>query len=95
MLICAALLIQVEGLDHSTILPCRRHGDGFKILKDLCYVPKTKYKVVSQGFINHNGEFLDRKEAFKYVKEIGQCNTTQRWYWEDHAQDELYSEDLY
>ena len=35
------------------------------------------------------------KEAFEHVKEIGQCNATQRWYWEDHNQDELYSEDLY
>ena len=26
MLICAALLVQVEGLDHTTILPCLRHG---------------------------------------------------------------------
>ena len=40
-------------------------------------------------------EGLDRKEAFEHVKEIGQCHATQRWYWEDHAQDELYSEDLY
>ena len=49
MLICAALLIQVDGLNHTTILPCRRHGDGFQILKDLGYTPKTKYKVISQG----------------------------------------------
>ena len=49
----------------------------------------------TQGFINHNGEFLDRKEAFQHAKEIGQCNATQRYYWEDHEQEELYSEDLY
>lgn len=95
MLICAALLVQVEGLDHTTILPCRRHGDGFKILEDLGYVPKTKYKIVSQGFINHKGEFLDRKEAFKYAYEIGQLSATTRWYHEDHGHEELYSEDLY
>ena len=44
---------------------------------------------------NHKGEFLDRKQAFEHVKEIGQYNETQRYYWEDHNQDELYSEDLY
>ena len=54
----------------------------------------AKRKVV-QGFIIHNGEFLDREEAFKHVQEIGQCNATQRWFWEDHKQDQLYSEDLY
>lgn len=95
MLICAALLVQVEGLDHTTIIPCRRHGDGFRILEDLGYAPKTKYKVIEQGFINHKGEFLNRKEAFQYVYEIGQLSATTRWYHEDHSHDELYSEDLY
>ena len=95
MIICAALLVQVDGLDHATILPCWRHGKGFEILADLGYQPKNGYKVLKQGFMNHKGEFLDRKEAFEHVKEIGQYNATQRWYWEDHAQDELYSEDLY
>jgi hypothetical protein len=95
MIICAALLVQVEGLDHTTIIPCWRHGKGFQILEDLGFQPKKGYKVLEQGFINHKGEFLDRKQAFEHVKEIGQCNATQRWYWEDHAQDELYSEDLY
>jgi hypothetical protein len=95
MIICAALKVQVEGLDHETILPYRRHGNGFRILEDLGFQPKKGYKVLEQGFINHKGEFLNRKEAFEHVKEIGQCNATQRWYWEDHAQDELYSEDLY
>lgn len=95
MLICAALLVQVEGLDHTTIVPCRRHGDGFRILEDLGYAPKTKYRIVEQGFINNNGEFLNRKDAFKYAYEIGQLSATTRWYHEDHEHDELYSEDLY
>ena len=95
MLICAALLVQVEGLDHTTIVPCRRHGDGFKILEDLGCAPKTKYRIVEQGFINHKGEFLNRKDAFKYAYEIGQLSATTRWYHEDHGHDELYSEDLY
>lgn len=95
MIICAALLVQVEGLDHTTVVPCWRHGKGFEILADLGFQPQIGYKVLEQGFINHKGEFLDRKQAFEHVKEIGQCNATQRWYWEDHAQDELYSEDLY
>ena len=95
MIICAALLLQIEGVDHTTILPCWRHGKGFEILEDLGFEPKRGYKVVKQGFMDHKGKFLDRKEAFEHVKEIGQCNATQRWYWEDHHQEELYSEDLY
>ena len=95
MIVCAALELQIEGLDHTTILPCWRHGAGFQILKDLGYTPRTKYKVIRQGFINHKGEFLDRKEALAHALEIGQLSATNRWYQEDHNIDELYSEDLY
>lgn len=95
MIICAALKIQVEGLDHPTIIPCIRHGDGFQILADLGYAPKTKYKVVEQGFITQDHVFMNRQEAFKYVYEIGQLSATTRWYHQDHGHDELYSEDLY
>ena len=95
MLICAALLVQVEGLDHTTIVPCRRHGEGFQILKDLGYAPKTKYKVINQGFIDTNGNFLDRAEALHHAIECGQLSTSTRWYQEDHGHEELYSEDLY
>lgn len=95
MIICAA--IKVEHTDEfgnpkEPLIVCgHRHGNCFKIISYLD-VNATKY---TQGFINHNGEFLDRKEAFQHAKEIGQSNATQRWYWEDHEQEELYSEDLY
>lgn len=95
MLICAALEIQVEGLDHVTYLPCIRHGFGFRILEDLGYAPKTKYKVLRQGFLTNKNEFLDRVEAFKYATEIGQLSVTTQWYKEDDKHEELYSEDLY
>lgn len=95
MIICAALEVQVEGLPYTTIIPCWRHGKGYEILRDLGYAPRTKYKVLREGFMDNKGEFLDRKEAFKHVNETGQCNATQRYYWEDHRQEELYSEDLY
>lgn len=95
MIICAALEVQVEGLPYTTILPCWRHGKGYEILRDLGYQPKNGCKVLREGFMTHKGEFLDRKEAFEHVKEIGQCNATQRWYWQDTNQTELYSEDLY
>ena len=95
MIICAAIKIQVEGLDHETIIPCHRHGDGFKILKDLGYAPKTKYKEIAQGFITHTGIFLDRKEALTHALECGQLSTSTQWYQFDHEVNELYSEDLY
>ena len=95
MIICAAVNITfVNSKDEviNLIVCGHRHCDCFKTIRQL----DNKHAQWSeQGFINHKGEFLDRKEAFKYVQEIGQCNATQRWYWEDHNQDELYSEDLY
>lgn len=95
MIICAAVKIQVEGLDHETIIPCRRHGDAFHILKDLGYQPKTKYRELAQGFIDHTGEFFNRAEALIHALECGQLNQTTQWYKRDHNDYELYSEDLY
>ena len=95
MIICAALELQIEGLSHTTIVPCWRHGNGYEILKDLSYQARKKYKVVAEGFITHEGRFLNRVEAFEHVKACGQSTATQRWYWQDHNQTELYSEDLY
>ena len=95
MIVCAALEVQVEGLPYTTIVPCWRHGKGFEILKDLGYQTRRKYKVKAEGFINHKGEFLDRKEALAHALECGQLSATNRWYQEDHNIDELYSEDLY
>ena len=40
MIVSAALKLQIDGLDHETILPCIRHGDGFKILEDLGLLSK-------------------------------------------------------
>ena len=91
MIICAALKLQIDGLDHETILPCIRHCDGFKILEDLGYAPKTKYKILEQGFITHDRKFLNRKEAFEYASEIGQLASTLIRY----SSGDLYSEDLY
>ena len=95
MIICAAIKIQVEGLDHETIIPCRRHGDGFQLLKDLWYKPREGYKELAQGFITHSGEFLDRKQALLHASSCGQLSQTHKWYQEDNKIDELYSEDLY
>ena len=95
MIICAALEVRVEGLEHHTIITCRRHGDGYALLKDLGYAPKTKYKVLQDGFIDHTGKFLNRKDALSHAKECGQLTATTLWYKQDHKDDELYSEDLY
>ena len=94
MIICAAIKLKMNNMAGTEQIVCGlRHGDCLKIIKQLNSNWKNSSK--TQGFITNTGKFLDRKEAFKYAKEIGQCNATQRYYWEDHDQEELYSEDLY
>ena len=90
MIICAALLLENEKKE-PVILPCWRHGIGYQILHDL----KVSAKVLAEGFINHNGQFLDRYDAFAHAKECGQLPQSTRWYKEDNREVELYSEDLY
>ena len=95
MIICAAIKIKYlnSRKEECELVVCgHRHSDCFKVIHKL---DNTHTISKIQGFINHKGGFLDRKEAFEHAKEIGQCNATQRWYWEDHNQTELYSEDLY
>lgn len=95
MIICAA--VKVEHTDACgnrlpDLVVCgHRHCNCFEVIHHL----DLNIDCRIQGFINHKGEFLDRKEAFQHFKDSGQSNSTQRWYWDDHNQYELYSEDLY
>lgn len=95
MIICAALEIQVEGLPYTTIIPCWRHSTGYEILRDLGFQAQRKYEIKTEGFIDHNGKFINRKEALAHAITAGQLSATNRWYQEDHNLNELYSEDLY
>ena len=94
MIICAAIKIQIEGLDHTTVVPCHRHGDGFKLIRDFG-IPRQKFKEIAQGFLTHKGDFLDRKTALIHADVCGQLSATHRYYQEDNNINELYSEDLY
>ena len=88
-ILCSALLVQIEGLDHTTIITCRRHCDGYTLLKDLGYAPKTKYKVLEDGFITTDGTFVNRIEALKIAREHGQLRQ------DSENKMKLFSEDLY
>ena len=100
MIICAAIkLIQEELFGEKLSIPkelviCgHRHGDCLRLVDELN--PRWCHTKQIQGFINHKGEFLDRKEALVHARECGQLSETHRYYQEDHNIDELYSEDLY
>ena len=94
MIICAALKVEKCDDFEETIVPCFRHGNGFTILHNLC--KNTNYKGhVIQGFMTHEGKFLDRIEAYDHALKCGQLSATGREFKLQRREDELYSEDLY
>lgn len=94
MIICAAIKVTISEPVHDEIIICgHRHGDCLMTIQSLCDYWDGHTKV--QGFINHKGEFLDRKEALKHAIECGQLSKTHMYYQKDNHIDELYSEDLY
>ena len=97
MIISAAVKILLKKENREVIIPCHRHGDAYKILKDLGFHP-SDFETVKQGFIayvidpdnriNWIETFLDRKEALAHAKRVHQISTS-------ISEDELYSDDLY
>lgn len=97
MIISAAVKILLKKENREVTIPCHRHGDAYKILKDLGFQP-SDFETVKQGFIayevdpddsfNGTETFLDRKEALIHAKMNHQILTSM-------SEDELYSEDLW
>lgn len=93
MIISAAVKIEIN--DREIVIPCLRHGHAFQMLEALGLKPHEDYQEKAQGFIDHLGIFMDRKDAFKYALHTGQLSKATIWYKQDRGQEELYSEDLY
>ena len=85
------ILIQ-KNVTQELVVCGHRHSDCFKVIHRL---DNKHTESREQGFINHKGVFLNRKEALAHASECGQLSATHRWYQKDHNIDELYSEDLY
>lgn len=95
MIVCAAIKIEFEDdrCHRKKLIVCGlRHGDCFEVIHEL---NKTRIMSQTQGFINHKGEFLDRKEALAHALEIGQLTQTHIDYQRDNHINEMFSEDLY
>ena len=93
MIISAAVKVEIN--DKEVVIPCLRHGHAFQMLKDMGLKPHEDYQEKAQGFIDHLGIFMDRKEAFRNALQTGQLSSSTIWYKLDRHQGELYSEDLY
>lgn len=85
--------VKIDYWNHNTkqevIIPCHRHCDAFKILHDFGFIKGVDFRETAQGFLDENGVFLTRIEAFKEARRCGQIST------EDTLCKELYSEDLW
>lgn len=95
MIICAAISLTYKNKNDKlmgAIICGHRHGNCFEIMQHMDVATKVN---LTEGFINHKGEFLDRKQALIHARECGQLSETHRYYQEDNNIDELYSEDLY
>lgn len=95
MILASAIKYYIEATGEIVVLCGPRHGDIFKQLQDLGFEPKKGYKEIEQGFITHDGKFLNRVEAFNYAKEIGQVSEKVILDREKTGQLALISEDLW
>ena len=67
-------------------IPCHRHADAFYIMSQFCSADEIDKTKTQQGFLDHNGQFLNRIEARYHAFACGQVK---------EPEGLLYSEDLW
>lgn len=97
-IVCAAIKFTSKAdEDNIVVLPCIRHGNRYKQFAYLNFVLAGNYFRgdwnKEEGFIDNNGKFHSRKEAFQLVK--GSLPASLIYFKEQREETELYSEDLY
>lgn len=97
MIICAAIKVSGFRKDLNTldtVIICGlRHGDCYSTIK-LFENNWDKMKFI-EGFVDSDGYFYTRKEAYREAFKIGQLTPTVENFKSLNNEDELYSEDLY
>lgn len=89
-MICrAAVKIYDKRQDKEIIIPCHRHCDAFQILHDFGYKRNIDFNEIEQGFLDRDGNFVNRIAAWYEAKKCNQliCDS--------NRPTELYSEDLW
>lgn len=76
--------------DRTIEIPCHRHGDAFYIISQLLDAEKLDKTRTEQGFLTHDGRFLNRYDAMQEAVRCGQVAPGA-----DKLCAELYSEDLW
>lgn len=75
------------------VIPCHRHVDAYEILHMFHLRKDIEYKVIAEGFLDENDNFMTRREAWD---EAERCNQFRPCYmYIDDVPGELYSEDMW
>ena len=94
MIVCAAVqwIDPINELEMT--IGCIRHADGLAQLEVVREIGQVINKIdVEQGFLDHNGKFYSRTDAYTIAKQCGQLSATTLA--NKHGSQELFSEDLY
>ncbi len=94
MILCAAIKATFtrDGETLTVVVPGCRHADIWELMADLRF-PRDREEI--EGFLDRNGKFLDRNEAFIHAVKCGQISATTLEHKENHFETGLYSEDLW
>ena len=71
-------------------IPCHRHADAFYIISQFLAADEIDKAKTEQGFVTHDGTFLNRYDAMQHAIACGQLPPGA-----DKECKELYSEDLW
>lgn len=74
MIISCALKLFNYHTGKTHIIPCVRYCDAYNQLYELDYKKDIDYKVISEGYINSNNDFLTCAEALIEAKRCLQFN---------------------
>lgn len=94
MIVCAAVQWTNPYTGLELTIGCIRHADGLAQLEVVREIGQVIDKIdVEQGFLDHDGKFYSREEAYTIAKNCGQLSATTLA--NKHGSQELFSEDLY
>ena len=94
MIICAAVKWTNPYTGLEMTIGCIRHADGLDQLNTILDLGSVINKNdIEQGFLDHEGKFYSREDAYIIAKKCGQLSATTLA--NKHASTELFSEDLY
>lgn len=87
---CVIIHTKEEYGDREITIPCHRHADAFYIISQFLDASEIDKEKTEQGFLTHDGTFLNRYDAMDEAIKCGQMME------EDKMRcAELYSEDLW